>query len=198
MTPHDDLMIEIEAGERWLSEVCSDPPAPNADRIKRCTRLALDEQWLAERLDDRAPADLAERAKGHVGAALAGQRSPRHPLRQEPRFRPQSISLHRRIGAVAAVAAAIMLALTALYWPESAPLDVTNIDASAQDTDTFEQSCDAPPAESLAILEQELREFEYAYGYTSFAGEEDATFDELLEDIDALMFETLLGGSDWS
>ena len=34
MNSDDDMLREIESGERWLGEICNEPPPPSADRIK--------------------------------------------------------------------------------------------------------------------------------------------------------------------
>ena len=70
MNANDDMLREIESGERWLGEVCHEPPPPGADRIKLRVRIAAQEVWLQGQLDATTPAYLAERAKQTVRTAI--------------------------------------------------------------------------------------------------------------------------------
>ena len=75
MNADDEMLRDIESGERWLGEVCREPPPPSADRIKLRVRIAAQEVWLQGQLNDNTPARLADRAKQAVRTAIGEDRA---------------------------------------------------------------------------------------------------------------------------
>ncbi|MFQ5414047.1 MAG: hypothetical protein ACE5E6_06270 [Phycisphaerae bacterium] len=70
MSPHDEHMHDIAAGESWLRAVAPDHGRPDVASVKRRVRVALQEAWLADTLRDHVPPELGDRVKRRVRSAL--------------------------------------------------------------------------------------------------------------------------------
>ena len=147
VTSDDEMLLGVEQGERWLSRVCHDPPAPKTEELKQRIRLALNE-----------------------------------------RSRLRTARLYRWVGGVgAAAAAAVLFAVVGPFGLDLEPL----VDSSR--AEAFEQYRDDPITESLAVLAEDVSEFELALGDGPIGDGFDHTFDDLLESIDELISEGPIG-----
>jgi len=108
MTDWDKQLREIHRDEQWLRDRLSgtsgDPATPDTEAIKDRVRLAVQERWLAENLNDDVPKDLAKRLKATTVAAL-GERSQLDPTTGSR----QAVRGHWRIMAGWGLAAAACL-----------------------------------------------------------------------------------------
>lgn len=77
MNTDEEMSREIESGERWMGEVCHEPPPPSAERIKLRVRIAAQEVWLRGQMDDTLPLRLTERTKRTVRTAIGEDRAAR-------------------------------------------------------------------------------------------------------------------------
>ncbi len=191
MTSDDELLLALEEGERWLSRVLRDPPAPKTEDIKQRIHLALNEQWLAETLDDQPPAELADGVKSSLRAILESE-LPSEPHRSvAARSRSRIVRFYRWAGGVSAAAAAVILfAIVGPFGLDPVPLDSSRAEA-------FEHYRDDGITESLAALAEDVSEIEFALGDIPISDGLDNTFDDLLDSIDELMLEGPVG-DDWT
>ena len=194
MTSNDELLLALEEGERWLSRVCHDPPAPKTEDLKQRIRLALNEQWLTEALDDQPPAELGHGVKSSLRAILESE-LPSEPHRSvAARSRSRIVRFYRWAGGVSAAAAAAAVILFAIVGPfglDPGPLESSRAEA-------FEHYRDDAITESLAALAAEVSEVEFALGDVPISDELDNTFGDLLDSIDELMLEGSVGEDDWT
>jgi len=76
---NEDIHIheEIAAGEAWMREVSVEPDPPNMAQIMLRVQVAIDERWLAQRLEDDCPAAVANRVGVAVAESVSSQLSRR-------------------------------------------------------------------------------------------------------------------------
>jgi len=72
---NDDRHIreEIADAEAWLRAVVVASPPPDVERIMLRVAVAIDEQWLAERIQDGSPVGVAERTGRVVARAVSSE-----------------------------------------------------------------------------------------------------------------------------
>ena len=72
---NDDRHIreEIAEGGAWLRAVAVSSPRPDVEGIMLRVAVAIDEQWLAERIQDGSPVGVAERTGRVVARAVSSE-----------------------------------------------------------------------------------------------------------------------------
>ena len=198
MTPDQQQAREIEAGERWLSaQLADDRLDVDVEAIKRSVGIALDEQWLADRIQDDAPGDLAGSLKQRVREEI---RSRSIESRGPVRF----VRLARwSVGGLAA-AAAVALAVVGLMRPPAEAERYAQLDAFEQ-YDLFREYdatwLDADMDKPLAMLDEQILEYEEDAVDSDLTGLSSHGLDDLRDDLDTLgEFDTLteFEDEDWS
>jgi|GEM_PF-3445351 len=144
MTENRNQSREIEAGERWLREVCKEPPSPSLDRIKLRVRIAAQELWLTSQLSDEAPEALLDRMKDVVRAEVGVSEA-------IPPLTTATVGIRRfawwSMG-VAGAAAAVLFAFVGLPNGRGAASQGTYVDAFISvDYDDFDAAIDTLSAE---------------------------------------------------
>ncbi len=198
MTPDQQQAREIEAGERWLgAQLADDRLDVDVEAIQRRVGIALDEQWLAARIQDEAPGSLAGLLKQSVRAELRSRpKVPGGPVRF---FRLARWS----IGGLAA-AAAVGLAVVGLMRSLVEVERYARLDASEQyeafkayDASWLDADIDKP----LAMLDEQILEYEEDAVDSDLTGLSSHGLDDLRDDLDTLgEFDTLaeFEDEDWS
>jgi hypothetical protein len=195
MTSDEQRMREIEQGERWFREVCAEPEPPDTNRIKRRVQLAVNEQWLGDQPNGQPPADLADRTKRRVWAAVAAERTARAGLRVPHGGTRLGRRFYQWAGGLGVAAAACLLAFFGLREPLA-----TTEEPTFTLLEAFEAFQEDELADSLAALEDDLTELELAVDTLSFISDDEEMFDDLLDTVDDLMREgeTDQSETDWS
>ncbi len=190
MTPDEQRMREIEQAEQWFRKVCRDPEPPDADRINRRVRIAINEEWLDRELGEQPSADLTDRAKRRVWAAVAAEKA----AAQAPRDLGRRVTFTRRFyqwaGGLGVAAAACLLA----YVGFRAPAVVVS-EPSFESLIAFHEFHEDELGESLAALADDLTELELAFDALPSMSSDEEMLDDLFDTIEDLMRE---GELDWS
>ena len=185
MTPEDEMLQEIESGERWLDKVCQEPPPPSADRIKLRVRIAAQEAWLHEQLNDATPSHLAGRTRRTVSAAI-GEDLAASASSARRRNR------HRRVawwaGGVAAAAAIVLFAFVGFQNGGEARSGPSFVEV-------FEAIGESDWEMAIAALGTDVADLEDELGDAWLAQADDWSLQNIGEAIDSVMTEA--AGDDW-
>jgi hypothetical protein len=190
VTPDRHQQRRIEQQEQWLREVCADTEGPDVDRIKMLVHIEVNEQWLAQQLHERVPADLADRTRRRVRAILSEGGHPHEKHSGAAAVHPYRHHLFRRLGGVAAAAAACLLVLVSVYRVPPASAELSFVDA-------FERFTDDKLNQSLAVLAEDVDDLEEAFVTRAVEDLDDALYDDLMDAIDGIMWKNG-AGDDWS
>ena len=185
MKSDDEMLREIESGERWLGEVCREPLLPNADRIKLRVRIAAQEVWLHGQLNDAMPAHVADRAKQTVRTAIGEDRA-------APGSSPRSGNRYRRVvwwaSGVAAAAAIVLLAFVGFQDTDEARRGLSFVEA-------FESMGESDLEMALSALATDVADLEDELGDKWLAQADDWSLLSIGDAIDNVMTEP--AGDDW-
>jgi len=185
MTLDDEMLQEIESGERWLGEVCQEPPPPNADRIKLRVRIAAQEMWLHGQLNDATPTHLADRTMQTVRAAIGEDRA-------APASGPRSRNRYRRVAwwasGVAAAAAIVLFAFVGFQ-------DRGELPSGPSFVEVFESMGESDLEMALAALAADVADLEDELGDAWLAQADDWSLQSIGDAIDQVMTEP--AGDDW-
>ncbi|MCH7993523.1 MAG: hypothetical protein IIB57_03670 [Planctomycetes bacterium] len=185
MNANDEMLREIESGERWLGEVCHEPPPPGADRIKLRVRIAAQEVWLQGQLDATTPAYLAERAKQTVRTAIGEDRA-------APGSSPRSGNRYRRVAwwasGVAAAAAIVLFAFVGFGDRGEARSGLSFVEA-------FESMGESDLEMALSALATDVADLEDELGDSWLAQADDWSLMSIGDEIDNVLTDP--AGDDW-
>lgn len=175
----EQLGAEIRDGEKWLAEHLEEAVHPDLELLKRHVSVAVDEQWLAEKLVDDQKPELIRAIKQKLREVGRGVPSPV----AASTYRPRWSWFVKRSATVAALAACVVFAWR---WNESTSVSIPS-DAL---TEAFLEFDAGELSSQLALLQSDIEMFgdwdpdEYS--------EADAIYDDTSESIDRL-----LGDKDW-
>ena len=184
MNSDDEMLREIESGERWLGEVCQEPPPPGVDRIKLRVRIAAQEVWLQGQLNDPAPSYLADLTKQTVRTAIGEDRAAASS--------PRSRNRYRRVvwwaSGVAAAAAIVLLAFVGCQDTDEARRGLSFVEA-------FESMGESDLEMALSALATDVADLEDELGDKWLAQADDWSLLSIGDAIDNVMTEP--AGDDW-
>ena len=185
MKSDDEMLREIESGERWLGEICHEPPPPNVDRIKLRVRIAAQEVWLHGQLNDTTPARLADLTKQTVRTAIGEDRV-------AAASGPRSRNRYRRVAwwgsGVAAAAAIVLFAFVGFGDRGDARSGPSFVEA-------FESMGESDLEMALAALATDVADLEDELGDSWLAQADDWSLLSIGDAIDNVMTEP--AGDDW-
>lgn len=190
MTPDEQLRHEIQEGEAWLRDVMDEPPNSNVDRMRRRAEVAINEEWLRQRLNDDVPTDLAHRIKTRVRVELSGTNDELKRLSSSDLADTRRAQrVYRWVGGFAAVAAVCAIAFVGLFRPKRSDVDLSLVTA-------FEHFTEDDFAERVEAVWDDLSELEPEAGEYAARPGDDELFEQLSEELEILMDDE--GYSDWS
>jgi len=181
MSEHDDIKNRIEADQKWLESRIGDEPAPDVDLIKMRVGIELGEQWLTQQVRDEVPADLADRVKRRVWAEVQGTRVEEYEAAGGRRKGGSTGRFVRWAVGVAGVAAACVFAFVG--WPQDR--QQRELFSYATAFEGFSEYDDGLAVE-LAMLQEDIVDFEYDSTRPNLSDWDDDTIDDLRDQIDRL------------
>ena len=186
---------ELQQAEAWFASVCADQTGPDLDRIKRHVRLAVNEQWLADELDQTSDSNVSADTKLCIRELLANtiggqQHTPPAVLCDVTPTSLRRTHTMQWLGAASLAAAACLLIAVAIQRTESPAANLVLVSA-------FEQYEEDDFTQSIASLDQDLDELEAAWDHNESTVDANGYFEYVLDDLDTKLYEAQDKG-DWT
>ena len=181
MSEHDDIKNRIEADQKWLQARVGDDPAPDVNLIKMRVGIELGEQWLAGQVRDEVPADLVDRVKRRVWAETQATIIEQCEITGRKRRGTSGGRFVRWAVGLAGVAAACIFAFVG--WPQDGqPQEPFSYATAFEGFNEYDDGL----AVELAMLHEDIVDFEYDSARQGLGNWDDDTLDDLRDQIDRL------------